>query len=47
MLKHSLISNLNEFNFLNNNKFKILKLDKLLIEKAILRSCKIKKKWLN
>ena len=44
MLKHSLISNLNEFNFLNNNKFKILKLDKLLIEKAILRSCKIKKK---
>ena len=44
MLKHSLISNPSEFNFLNKNKLKIFKLDKLLIGKAILRSCKIKKK---
>tara|TARA_Y100000590_G_scaffold376762_1_gene442545 strand:+ start:413 stop:1531 length:1119 start_codon:yes stop_codon:yes gene_type:complete len=44
MLKHSLISNLSEFNYLNNYKFKILNLEKPFIEKAILRSCKIKKK---
>tara|TARA_Y100000590_G_scaffold449937_1_gene588878 strand:+ start:526 stop:1644 length:1119 start_codon:yes stop_codon:yes gene_type:complete len=44
MLKHSLISNLNEFNYLNNYKFEILNLNKPFIEYAILKSCKIKKK---
>tara|TARA_Y100000590_G_scaffold277470_1_gene311472 strand:+ start:107 stop:1225 length:1119 start_codon:yes stop_codon:yes gene_type:complete len=44
MLKHSLISGLSEFKYLNNYKFKILNLDKPFIENAILKSCNIKKK---
>jgi 3-dehydroquinate synthase len=44
ILKHSLISNKNFYNFLNKNVLKILVLKSPFIEKAIFESCKIKKK---
>ena len=44
ILKHSIISKRKIFNFLNKNKLKILNLKSPYIEKAILDSCKIKKK---
>ena len=44
ILKHSLISNKNFFTFLNNNGLKILSLKSPIIEKAIFKSCSIKKK---
>ncbi len=43
ILKHSIISNRNTFNFLNKNYNKILKLKSPYIQKAISDSCKIKK----
>ena len=43
ILKHSLISNKNFFNFLNNNSKKIFDLSSPFIEKAIYESCKIKR----
>ena len=43
VLKHSLISNKNFFNFLNKNVKKVLDLSTPFIEKAIYESCKIKK----
>jgi len=43
ILKHSLISNKNFFNFLNKNSNKIFNLSSPFIEKAIYESCKIKK----
>ena len=43
ILKHSIISGLNKFMFLEKNKFKILNLKSPYIEKAILESCKVKK----
>ena len=43
ILKHSLISNKNFFNFLNRNSKKIINLKSPFIEKAIFESCKIKK----
>ena len=44
ILKHSLISNKNFFNFLNKNFLHIINLNSPYIEKAIYESCKIKKK---
>ncbi len=44
ILKHSLISNKNFFQFLNKNFEKIFKFKSPYIEKAIYESCKIKKK---
>ncbi len=44
ILKHSLISNKNFFQFLNKNFEKILKFKSPYIEKTIYESCKIKKK---
>ncbi len=43
ILKHSLIKSKKFFLFLDKNLKKILKLEKKIIEKAILESCKIKK----
>ncbi len=43
ILKHSLISNKNFYNFLNKNNNKIFNLSSPFIEKAIYQSCKIKK----
>ncbi len=43
ILKHALISNSNNFKFININKKNILNLNSPFIEKAILDSCKIKK----
>ena len=43
ILKHALISNPNNFKFININKKNILNLNSPFIEKAILDSCKIKK----
>ena len=43
ILKHAIISDKNFYNFLNKNFFNILGLKSPLIEKAIYRSCKIKK----
>ena len=43
ILKHSIISKKNHFDYLNKNKFKILNLKSPFIEKAIYDSCKIKK----
>ncbi|MDC3165916.1 3-dehydroquinate synthase [Candidatus Pelagibacter sp.] len=43
ILKHSIIGNKKFYNFLNNHKNKILKLDSPFLEKAIYESCKIKK----
>ena len=43
ILKHSLIADKNFFNFLNKNSNKIFKLSSPFIEKAIYKSCKIKK----
>ena len=43
ILKHSLIFNLSFFNFLDKNLNDILSLKKPFIEKAIIKSCKIKK----
>ena len=43
ILKHSLIDNKKIFNYLDKNKFNILKLKSPYIEKAIADSCKIKK----
>ena len=44
ILKHSIIADKKKFNFLSKNKSKILNLKSPYIEKAILDSCKIKKK---
>jgi len=44
ILKSSLIEDLKKFNFLNSNIKKILKLKSPFIEKAIINSCKLKKK---
>ncbi len=44
ILKHSLISDKNFFNFLDKNLINILSLETPFIEKAIYESCKIKKK---
>ena len=44
ILKHSIINGYNTFNFLEKNFNKIIKLKSPFIEKAILDSCKIKKK---
>ncbi len=44
ILKHSLISNKNTFKYLDKYKLNILNLESPYIEKAILDSCKIKKK---
>ena len=44
ILKHSLISNKNFFQFLNKNFEKILKFESPYIEETIYESCKIKKK---
>ncbi len=44
ILKHSIISNKNFYNYLNRNHEKILNLTPPFIEKAIFESCKIKKK---
>jgi len=43
ILKHSLIADKNFYNFLNKNSNKIFKLSSPFIEKAIYKSCKIKK----
>ncbi len=43
ILKHSLIANKSFYNFLNKNVNKILNLSSPFIEKAIYKSCKIKK----
>ncbi|MDA9643695.1 3-dehydroquinate synthase [Candidatus Pelagibacter sp.] len=43
ILKHSLIANKNFFSFLNKNSNKILNLTSPFIERAIYKSCKIKK----
>ena len=44
ILKHSIINGYNTFNYLKKNFHKIIKLKSPFIEKAILDSCKIKKK---
>ncbi len=44
ILKHAIISDKKFFNFLNTNGFKILNLESPFIEKAIYKSCSIKKK---
>ena len=44
ILKHSIISNKNFYNYLNKNYEKVLNLSPPFIEKAIFESCKIKKK---
>ena len=44
ILKHSIIADKKKFNFLSKNKSKILNLKSPYIEKAIIDSCKIKKK---
>ena len=44
ILKHAIISDKKFFTFLNKNAFKILKLESPFIEKAIFKSCSIKKK---
>jgi 3-dehydroquinate synthetase len=44
ILKSSLIDNYKNFKFLDKNIFKILKLQHPFIEKAIINSCKLKKK---
>ncbi len=44
ILKSSLIDNYKNFNFLNNNIHKILNLKSPFIERAIINSCKLKKK---
>ena len=44
IFKHSLIAGKKYFNYLEKNKFKILKLKSPYIEKAISESCKIKKR---
>ena len=44
ILKHSIISNKKIFSFLDKNKSKVLNLKSPYIEKAILESCRIKKK---
>ncbi len=44
ILKHAIIADKKFFSFLNTNGSKILKLKSPLIEKAILKSCSIKKK---
>ena len=43
ILKHSIISNRKNFNYLNNNYLKILKLKSPFIEKTISDSCSIKR----
>jgi len=43
ILKHSLVANRNFYNFLNKNSNKIFNLSSPFIEKAIYKSCKIKK----
>ena len=43
ILKHSLLSNKNFYNFLNKNILKVISLKSPFIEKAIFESCKIKK----
>ncbi len=44
ILKHSIISDKNFFKYLNKNGSKILNLKNAFVEKAIFKSCKIKKK---
>ena len=44
ILKHSIISNKNFYNYLNKNHEKVLNLTPPFIEKVIFESCKIKKK---
>ena len=44
ILKHSIISNKNFYNYLNKNHEKVLNLSPPFIERAIFESCKIKKK---
>ncbi len=44
IFKHSLILKKKNFNFLNKNASKILKIESPFIEKSIIESCKIKKK---
>ena len=44
ILKHSIINSKSTFNYLNKNYVKILNLKSPFIEKAILDSCKVKKK---
>tara|TARA_Y100000741_G_scaffold351384_1_gene322392 strand:- start:684 stop:1790 length:1107 start_codon:yes stop_codon:yes gene_type:complete len=44
ILKSSLIDNFKNFSFLNKNIYKILKLQHPYIERAIINSCKLKKK---
>ena len=44
ILKHSIIANKNFYNFLDKNSNKIFSLSSPFIEKAILESCKIKKR---
>ena len=44
ILKHAIIADRNFFTFLNTNGFKILNLKSTIIEKAIFKSCSIKKK---
>ena len=46
ILKHSIINGKNTFNYLKKNFHKIIKLKSPFIEKAIMDSCKIKKKLL-
>jgi len=43
ILKHSLIKDKKQFNFLDKNKFKIINLEKNYLKHAIVESCKIKK----
>ena len=43
-IKSSLIDTYKNFNFLDKNIYKILKLQHPYIEKAIINSCKLKKK---
>ena len=43
ILKHSLIKDKKNFNFLDKNKFKIFNLENQILRKAIVESCKIKK----
>ena len=43
ILKHSIIKDKKNFNFINNNKFKIFNLDSKTLKKTIFESCKIKR----
>jgi len=43
ILKHSIIKDKKNFNFINNNKFKIFNLESKILKKTIFESCKIKR----